>query len=34
MKPEIYKYFEEAIRIGASDLILKPGSPTSFPANV
>ena len=33
MKPEIYEFFEEAIEMGASDLILKPGAPPSFRIN-
>ncbi len=33
MKPEIFEYFEEAIEMGASDLILKPGAPPSFRIN-
>ena len=33
MKPEIYDYFEQAIKMGASDLILKPGAPPSYRVN-
>jgi twitching motility protein PilT len=33
MQPEILKLFEEAIKIGASDLILKPGSPPVYRIN-
>jgi twitching motility protein PilT len=33
MKPEIYDYFEQALKLGASDLILKPGAPPAFRIN-
>ena len=33
MKPEIFEYFEEALEMGASDLILKPGAPPAFRVN-
>ena len=33
MQPEIFKLFEEAIKMGASDLILKPGSPPVYRIN-
>ncbi|MDN5278700.1 MAG: twitching motility protein PilT [Clostridiales bacterium] len=33
MRPEIYDYFEQALELGASDLILKPGSPPAFRLN-
>ena len=33
MKPEIFEYFEEALEIGASDLILKPGAPPAYRLN-
>ena len=33
MKPEIFDYFERAIKLGASDLILKPGAPPSYRVN-
>lgn len=33
MKPEIYTYFEKALELGASDLILKPGAPPAFRVN-
>ena len=33
MQPEIYKLFEEAVKMGASDLILKPGSPPVYRLN-
>lgn len=33
MKPEIFKYFERALSVGASDLILKPGAPPTFRIN-
>lgn len=33
MKPEIFEYFERALEMGASDLILKPGAPPSFRLN-
>ena len=33
MKPEIYEYFEQAIKMGASDLILKPGAPPAYRVN-
>ncbi len=33
MKPEVFDYFERALEMGASDLILKPGAPPSFRVN-
>ncbi len=33
MQPELFKLFEEAIKKGASDLILKPGSPPVYRIN-
>lgn len=33
MRPEVFEYFERAIELGASDLILKPGAPPSFRVN-
>ncbi|MEW6709034.1 MAG: ATPase, T2SS/T4P/T4SS family [Candidatus Riflebacteria bacterium] len=33
MRPEIFDYFERALEMGASDLILKPGAPPSFRLN-
>ena len=33
MKPEIFDYFEQAIKMGASDLILKPGAPPAYRVN-
>lgn len=33
MRPEIFDYFERALELGASDLILKPGAPPSFRLN-
>lgn len=33
MRPEIFDYFERALEMGASDLILKPGAPPSFRVN-
>lgn len=33
MRPEIFAYFERALELGASDLILKPGAPPSFRVN-
>ena len=33
MRPEIFSYFERALEMGASDLILKPGAPPSFRLN-
>ncbi|PKL45140.1 MAG: type IV pili twitching motility protein PilT [Candidatus Riflebacteria bacterium HGW-Riflebacteria-1] len=33
MKPEVFDYFERALEIGASDLILKPGAPPAFRVN-
>ena len=33
MKPEIFEYFEQALEMGASDLILKPGAPPAFRVN-
>lgn len=33
MKPEIFDYFERALEMGASDLILKPGAPPAFRVN-
>lgn len=33
MKPEIFEYFERALEMGASDLILKPGAPPAFRVN-
>ncbi|GAB4278890.1 MAG: type IV pilus twitching motility protein PilT [Candidatus Rifleibacteriota bacterium] len=33
MRPEIFDYFERALELGASDLILKPGSPPTFRMN-
>lgn len=33
MKPEIFDYFDRALEMGASDLILKPGAPPAFRVN-
>lgn len=33
MKPKIFTYFDQAIEMGASDLMLKPGSPPAFKLN-
>jgi twitching motility protein PilT len=33
MKPEVFDYFERALEMGASDLILKPGAPPAFRVN-
>lgn len=33
MKPKIFTYFDQAIELGASDLMLKPGSPPAFRMN-
>lgn len=33
MKPELYEYFERALEMGASDLILKPGAPPAYRVN-
>lgn len=33
MKPEVFEYFERALEMGASDLILKPGAPPAFRVN-
>lgn len=33
MKPDVFEYFERAIELGASDLILKPGAPPAFRVN-
>lgn len=33
MKPKIFTYFDQAIEMGASDLMLKPGSPPAFRQN-
>ena len=33
MQPEIFRLFEEAIKMGASDLILKPGAPPVYRIN-
>jgi twitching motility protein PilT len=33
MRPEIFEYFERALELGASDLVLKPGSPPAFRLN-
>ncbi len=33
MRPEVFEYFDRALEMGASDLILKPGSPPSFRVN-
>jgi twitching motility protein PilT len=33
MRPEIFDYFERALEMGASDLVLKPGAPPAFRLN-
>lgn len=33
MKPEIFTYFEKALEMGASDLVLNPGAPPSYRVN-
>lgn len=33
MRPEVFDYFERALEMGASDLILKPGAPPAFRVN-
>lgn len=33
MRPKVFEYFETALEMGASDLILKPGSPPTYRTN-